>query len=67
MTRSTIDRIARLYENVVGYHPFDDGGWTPAEALDGLRWMRTALILCNGDPTAYTGPTLTSAALRAAA
>lgn len=66
MTPSTIARIARLYEGVVGYHPFDGEDWTPEEALEGLRWMRTALILCKGDPTAYTGPTLTKRQLVAA-
>lgn len=63
MTPSTINRLARLYERVVGYHPFEGGDWTPVEALDGLRWFRTALILCNDDPTAYTGPILTKAQL----
>lgn len=62
MTPATINRIARLYEQVVGYDPLSDG-WTVAEALDGLRWMRTALVICNGDPTTYTGPTLTKAQL----
>lgn len=64
MTPSTAARISRLYERVVGYDPALDG-WSLADALDGLRWMRTGLILCNGDPTAYTGPTLTKAQLRA--
>ena len=62
MTPSTQSRIARLYESVVGYNPALEG-WTMAEALDGLRWMRTALILCNDDPTIYTGETLTKAQL----
>jgi hypothetical protein len=62
MTASTTNRIARLYEQVVGYNPLLDG-WTIAEALDCLRWMRTAMTLCDGDPTAYTGPTLTKAQL----
>lgn len=63
MTNHTTARIIRLYKNVVGYDPAMEG-WTLAEALDGLRWMRTALTLCNADPTAYTGPTLTKAQLR---
>lgn len=62
MTNSTVARIDRLYERVIGYRPSLDG-WSAQEALDGLRWMRTALTLCDGDPTAYTGPTLSKAQL----
>ena len=36
MTRSTQNRIARLYERTVGYDPLTDGS-TAAEALDVLR------------------------------
>lgn len=64
MTVSTWNRVRSLYERVVGYDPGLEY-WTPAEALEGLRWMRTALTLSDGDPTAYTGPTLTKAQLRA--
>jgi hypothetical protein len=62
MTKATAARLCRLYEKVVGYDPALEG-WTLAEVLDCLRWMRTALCLCNGDPTAYTGPTLSKAQL----
>lgn len=64
MTKATQARLARLYESVIGYDPSLEG-WTLAEQLESLRWIRTALCLCNGDPTAYTGETLTSAQLRA--
>jgi len=65
MTPSTERRIARLYERIVGYDPYEDGdGQTPAEALETLRWFRTALTLNDGDPTAYTGPTLNGPTLR---
>lgn len=64
MTDATWARVRRIYETVVGYDP-DLEGWTQAEALDCLRWMRCAQRRHPTDPSAYTGPTLTSAQLRA--
>lgn len=66
MTPSTENRIARIYTRVVGYNPALEG-WTMAEALETLRWMRCALILSPDDPSAYGGPTWTSAELKGGA
>jgi hypothetical protein len=64
MTKATARRIARLYERVVGYDPEADG-WTMPEALDSLRWIRTALFFCPDDAPSYVGPTMTKAQMRA--
>jgi hypothetical protein len=64
MTPSTQSRIARLYEAIIGYDPRLEG-WTWAEALDGLQWMRTASFFCPDDYSLYTGETLTGPQLRA--
>lgn len=39
MTQSTLRRIARLYEKVIGYDPIVEG-WTVCEALETLREYR---------------------------
>ncbi|MES2753829.1 MAG: hypothetical protein V4659_04115 [Pseudomonadota bacterium] len=64
MTPATQRRIARLHESRVGYDP--EGEKTIAEALETLRWYRTAEQEHPDDPAAYSGPALTSAELRTA-
>lgn len=63
MTPATISRIARLYKATVGYNPIDDDPTTApecvaAEALETLRWRRTAVFLAWDDPAAYAGAAL---------
>lgn len=63
MTPSTINRIARLYQVTVGYDPIEDDPTTApeavaAEAIETLRWMRTADLLRPDDPAAYSGDAL---------
>lgn len=66
MTPATESRIARLYVATVGYDPLQDGS-TASEALETLRWMRTAQAMCPSDPAAYDGPTMTRGEIAAAA
>lgn len=63
MTPASEIRMRRLYKEVVGYDPKENGDydWTPEETLENLQWFRTALIMSPDDPASYNGPVLTSA------